>query len=247
MKIAGIIPARWESSRFPGKPLVNINGKTMIRRVYQQCLKCQHLDTVIVATDDERIMKEVANFGGLAMMTSTAHESGTERCGEVLENLASQGNEFDAVINIQGDEPYIDPRQITSVATQLQNKNIDIATLVKEISASKELFDPNVVKVVRAGDGRALYFSRSSIPFCRGLDQKKWLDKHSFFKHVGIYGYKTGVLTKIIALPKGKLELVESLEQLRWLENGFSVFTEETDLESFAIDSPEDLAKILNI
>ena len=246
MKIAGIIPARWASSRFPGKPLAEIKGKTMIHRVYGQCLKCQLLDKVIVATDDNRIMDEVESFGGLAMMTSNLHQSGTERCGEVVEKLEQQEENFDAIINIQGDEPFIDPEQISKVARQLEKENIRIATLVKRIKSKKDVSDPNVVKVVLDKNGMALYFSRSTIPYLRGIDQNKWHNKHSFFKHVGIYGYKTSVLKTIINLPKGMLEVAESLEQLRWLENGFSVFTEETDLESIAIDCPEDLSKIFN-
>ena len=246
MKIAGIIPARWESSRFPGKPLAEIKGKTMIHRVYEQCLKSPSLEKVIVATDDEKIFNEVEGFGGVAMMTSTRHESGTERCGEVVETLERQGEVFDAIINIQGDEPFIDPLQIAKVSDQLKNENVGIATLVKKISNRKELFDPNVVKVVLGKDGMALYFSRSTIPYLRGFEQIKWKNKHSFFKHVGIYGYKTEILKNIITLPKGKLEVAELLEQLRWLENGFSIFAEETELESIAVDSPEDLSKFLN-
>jgi 3-deoxy-manno-octulosonate cytidylyltransferase (CMP-KDO synthetase) len=246
MKIAGIIPARWASTRFPGKPLAKIKGKTMIHRVYGQCLKCQQLDKVIVATDDKRIIDEVESFGGLAMMTSNLHQSGTERCGEVVEKLEQQQENFDAIINIQGDEPYIDPEQIAEVASQLENENIHIATLIKSITTKKELFDANVVKVVVDSNGMALYFSRSTVPYLRGIDRNIWLHKHPFFKHVGIYGFKTGILKKIINLPKGRLEVAESLEQLRWLENGFSISAEETDLESIAIDCPEDLSKIFN-
>jgi len=183
----------------------------------------------------------------MAMMTSTRHESGTERCGEEVETLERQGDVFDAIINIQGDEPFIDPDQITKVAIQLKNENVGIATLVKKISNRKDLFDPNVVKVVLDKDGMALYFSRATIPYLRGFEQVKWKNQHSYFKHVGIYGYKTEILKKITTLPKGKLEVAELLEQLRWIENGFSIFTEETELESIAIDSEEDLSKILNV
>jgi 3-deoxy-manno-octulosonate cytidylyltransferase (CMP-KDO synthetase) len=247
MKIAGIIPARYASTRFPGKPLVNIQGKSMIRRVYEQCLKCPQLDAVVVATDDERILDVVNSFGGHAMMTSTSHQSGTDRCGEVIEKLEKQGEAFDAVINIQGDEPFIDPGQISKVALQLIDDKVQIATLVKRIDNTGELFNPNVVKVVLANDGRALYFSRSTIPHLRGHEQKEWLGQQTFYKHVGIYGYQTEILKKIITLPRGNLELAESLEQLRWLENGFLVFAEETDFESIAIDTPEDLSKIFKI
>ena len=219
----------------------------MIRRVYEQCQKCPELDTVIVATDDDRILEEVQSFGGKAMMTSTRHQNGTNRCAEVVEKLEQQGEKFDAVINIQGDEPFIDPGQITKIARQLEIGSIQIATLVKKISNNKELHDPNVVKAVLANNGRALFFSRSVIPYLRGREKEKWVDKHSFFKHIGIYGYQTEILKKIIKLPKGKLEAAESLEQLRWLENEFLVFAEETDIESIAIDSPKDLSKIFNI
>jgi len=246
MKIAGIIPARYASTRFPGKPLVNIHGKSMIRRVYEQCLKCPHLDVVVVATDDERILNEVSSFGGQVMMTSATHQSGTDRCSEVVEKLENQGETVDAVINIQGDEPYVDPEQISKVTDQLKNEKIQIATLVKKIDNSSELFNPNVVKVVLSFDGQALYFSRSAIPYVRGFEQNMWFGRQKFYKHVGIYGYQTKILKNIVTLPKGNLELIESLEQLRWLENGFSVFVKETEIESVAIDTPEDLSKNFN-
>ncbi len=247
MKIAGIIPARYASTRFPGKPLVDIQGKSMIKRVYEQCLKCPQLDAVVVATDDKRIYIEVNSFGGHAMMTSTSHQSGTDRCGEVIEKMEKQGETFDAVVNIQGDEPFIDPGQISKVALQLIDDKVQIATLIKKIDNDDEIFSPNVVKVVLANDGRALYFSRSTIPYLRGHEQKEWLGQQTFYKHVGIYGYQTEILKKVITLSRGNLELAESLEQLRWLENGFSVFAEETDFESIAIDTPEDLSKIFKI
>jgi 3-deoxy-manno-octulosonate cytidylyltransferase (CMP-KDO synthetase) len=247
MKIAGIIPARYASTRFPGKPLIDIQGKSMIQRVYEQCLKCPQLAVVVVATDDERIFNEVRGFGGQAMMTSASHQSGTDRCGEVIKKLEQQGETFDVVINIQGDEPFINPEQISKITFQLEDSKVQIATLVKIIYSHKELFDPNVVKVVLANNGRAIYFSRSTVPYLRGHEQKDWLGEQTFYKHVGIYGYQTEILKRIIALPKGNLEIAESLEQLRWLENGFLVFAEETDIESIAIDTPEDLSKILNI
>jgi len=247
MKIAGIIPARYASTRFPGKPLVDIQGKSMIRRVYEQCLKCPQLNAVVVATDDERILNEVSSFGGHAIMTLTSHQSGTDRCGEVIEIMEKQGEAFDAVLNIQGDEPFIDPGQISKVALQLIDDKVQIATLIKKIDTEDELFNPNVVKVVLANNGRALYFSRSTIPYLRGHEQKEWLGQQTFYKHVGIYGYQTKILKKVINLSRGNLELAESLEQLRWLENGFLVFAEETDIESIAIDTPEDLSKLFNI
>ncbi len=245
MKIAGIIPARWASTRFPGKPLAEIGGKTMIRRVYEQCLKCDALTRVIVATDDERIAGEVEGFGGTVLMTSPHHTSGTERCCETVELLEQRGENFEAVINIQGDEPFIDPQQITQVALLLQKSNAGIATLIKKIDAPEMLSNPNVVKVVVANDGKALYFSRAAIPFMRiGKDEKP--ENHLFYRHVGIYGYRTEVLKKLVSLPEGLLEQAEKLEQLRWLEHGFSVFTGITDFESIAVDTPEDLSKIFN-
>ena len=246
MRTAGIIPARWASTRFPGKPLAKIHGKTMIRRVYEQCMKCEALDFVIVATDDARIVGEVESFGGEVVMTSTLHHSGTERCSEVAEMLTKQGETVDAVVNIQGDEPFIEPKQIGQVITLLQKSNVGIATLIKKIDDPQMVSNPNVVKVVTASDGKALYFSRAAIPFVRNAAQKHTEDKQRFYKHIGIYGYRTEVLKNIVSLPKGLLEQAEMLEQLRWLEHGFSIFTGITDFESIAVDTPEDLSKIFN-
>ena len=247
MKIVGIIPARFASSRFPGKPLVDINGISMITRVYLQASKAALLDKVVVATDDKRIYDEVVSHGGAAVMTSENHRSGTERCNEVVEKLAASGENYDIAINIQGDEPFIEPSQIDGIAAFFKNPEIKIATLVKEIKSNDELFSPNVVKAVLGKDKKALYFSRHPIPFLRGVGQNEWLKKMTFYKHIGIYAYRTDVLAEIVKLPFGKLEEAESLEQLRWLENDFSVYTEETDFESIAVDTPEDLIKIINI
>jgi len=205
------------------------------------------LDKVVVATDDKRIYDEVAAHGGLAVMTSENHRSGTERCNEVVEKLAASGENYDIAINIQGDEPFIEPSQIDGIAAIFKNPEIKIATLVKEIKSNDELFSPNVVKAVLGKDKKALYFSRQPIPFLRGVGQNEWLKKMTFYKHIGIYAYRTDVLAEIVKLPFGKLEEAESLEQLRWLENNFSVYTEETDFESIAVDTPEDLIKIINI
>ena len=247
MKIVGIIPARFASSRFPGKPLVDINGISMITRVYLQASKAALLDKVVVATDDKRIYDEVVSHGGAAVMTAENHRSGTERCNEVVEKLAASGENYDIAINIQGDEPFIEPSQIDGIAAIFKNPEIKIATLVKEIKSNDELFSPNVVKAVLGKDKKALYFSRQPIPFLRGVGQNEWLKKMTFYKHIGIYAYRTDVLAEIVKLPFGKLEEAESLEQLRWLENDFSVYTEETDFESIAVDTPEDLIKIINI
>jgi 3-deoxy-manno-octulosonate cytidylyltransferase (CMP-KDO synthetase) len=185
-----------------------------------------------------------ACFGGLAM-TSSDHQSGTSRCFEVVQKIT--GNPPDVVINIQGDEPFIDPQQIDKLAGLFANESVQIATLIKKITSPNELFNPNVVKVVTRNDNTAIYFSRSPIPYLRGEDQQNWLDKTVFYKHIGIYAYRTTVLAEIVNFPLSKLEAAESLEQLRWIESGKVIHTAETDLEGFAVDTPEDLAKIINI
>lgn len=244
MKIAGIIPARYGSTRFPGKPLTLINGKTMIRRVYEQVMKASAIHIAIVATDDQRIIAEVESFGGRAAMTSINHKSGTDRCAEVLESLE---DDIDIVINIQGDEPFIDPGQIDQVASLFQNPKVEIASLSSTITSEKELKNPNVVKLVRGKDGRALYFSRLPIPYFRAEPAGINLENHTYLKHIGIYGYRSEILRRIVKLEQGELENAESLEQLRWLENGFSIYLSHTNSESISIDSPEDLSKIINI
>ncbi len=247
MNIAGIIPARYGSTRFPGKPLIDINGKTMIRRVYEQASKAAKLAEVIVATDDERIVKEVESFGGRVVMTAETHGSGTERCAEIVERLEKSGSNFGAVINIQGDEPFLDPSQIDLLAEMFKDPQVQIATLIKKIMLPADLENPNVVKVVTDARQRALYFSRSAIPYFRTLPPDQWHKNHQYLGHVGIYAYRTKALKKIVALPEGKLEKCESLEQLRWLENGFSIHVQLTDMESISIDAPGDLSKIINI
>ncbi|MCX6278751.1 MAG: 3-deoxy-manno-octulosonate cytidylyltransferase [Bacteroidetes bacterium] len=244
MKILGIIPARYDSSRFPGKPLVLINGKTMISRVYEQAMKCSELTKVVVATDNETIWNHVQSFGGKAMITSIQHRSGTERCQEVVDNLASAEEPFDFVINIQGDEPYIAPKQISQLAHCIINSRFSLATLIKKITSSEDLDNPNVVKVVTGTSGQALYFSRSAIPFSRGCVKNNWLNCADYYKHIGIYGYQPAALKQIVAFPVSKLELAESLEQLRWLSNGLMIQTRETEYESISIDTPADVLKI---
>jgi len=244
MKILGIIPARYDSTRFPGKPLAMINGKTMIRRVYEQAMKCTELSKVVVATDNDTIRKHVLSFGGKVLLTASYHQSGTERCQEVVAKLAADQETFDYVINIQGDEPYIAPEQISQVAICLKNSLLPLATLIKKITTYAELNDPNVVKVAIGISGQALYFSRSAIPFCRGGTRDEWLSMSTYYKHIGIYGYQTSVLGQIVALPVSELEHTESLEQLRWLSNGFKIQTQETEYESIAIDTPADVLKI---
>ena len=214
-----------------------LGDKTMIERVYIQCIK-SNLTEIIVATDDERIYKHVRTFGKV-MMTGDHHKSGTDRCQEVIEKVRDQ---FDFVINIQGDEPFIDPAQINLLANSLTPET-EIATLIKKIENQEHLFNSNIVKVVRDVNNRALYFSRSPIPHLRGKEEKEWLNHETFFKHIGMYAYQTGVLQKITSLKQTSLEKIESLEQLRWLENGFSIQTFETTIETIGVDSPEDLTQ----
>ncbi len=239
MNILGIIPARFASTRFPGKPLVDIKGKPMIQQVYEQSLKAS-LHKVVIATDDERIFSAAKSFGAEVVMTGTNHQNGTERCAEVMRQL---GNSFDACINIQGDEPFINPGQINLVATLLQEK-ASIATLVKQIATSEELNNPNIVKAVINNNGEALYFSRHAIPFVRSGKTEDALKCGKFYKHIGIYGFRKNVLQEIVQLPLSFLEQTESLEQLRWLENGYTIKVAETTFETIAIDTPEDLYKM---
>ncbi len=240
-KIIGVIPARYASTRFPGKPLVEINGKTMIERVYTQTKLCSHLSDVYVATDDARIFDTVNGFGGIAIMTKDSHPTGTDRIIEVLELLNTKP---DVIINIQGDEPYIRPEQISKVAECFDNKDCEIATLIKKINDIEELENPNVVKAVIANNKKAIYFSRHAIPYYRGAEGSEKVNLHDYFKHIGIYGYKSSTLLKIKDFSPSKLEKAESLEQLRWIENGINIYTQTTDFETFAIDTPEDLERL---
>lgn len=242
MKFIGIIPARYASTRFPAKPLALLGGKPVIQRVYEQVV--QVLDDVYVATDDERIEQAVLDFGGKVVMTSTEHRSGTDRCFEAYTKV---GKAFDVVINIQGDEPFIQKSQIEALKSCfLTSSTTDIATLVKPYTSQNTLADlenPNSPKVVLSLDKRALYFSRSVVPYLRNVEKTEWLANHKFYKHIGLYAYKTEVLKEITALKQTPLELVESLEQLRWLENGYVIRVAETNIETIGIDTPEDLAK----
>jgi 3-deoxy-manno-octulosonate cytidylyltransferase (CMP-KDO synthetase) len=240
MKILGIIPARYASTRFPGKPLIEINGKSMIQRVYEQASKCKKLDLVIVATDDVRISDEVSRFGGHVQFTGVSHQSGTDRCAEV----ASMHPDYDIISNIQGDEPFIDPEQIDLLISCFDDPQVQLATLIKEIHTEAELFNQNQPKVVVNSRKQAIYFSRQTIPFLRGVDQTNWLESHQFYKHIGIYGYSRKALLEITKLAPSLLEKAESLEQLRWIENGFSIQTAVTATETVSIDTPEDLKKI---
>ena len=243
MKIVGIIPARYGSSRFPGKPLAMIKGKTMIQRVCEQAWKSK-LDDVVVATDDIHIADEVLKFGGKYVMTDPRHQSGTDRCCEALEILEEQ---YDAVINIQGDEPFIDPQHINLLVDMISRDDTQLASLVKRIDDEEDLFGSNKVKVVMDKTGNALYFSRNPIPYMRNVAHEKWLQKGCFFQHLGIYAYKAATLRQIATMQPTALELAESLEQLRWLENGLAIRMAVVEADSLAIDSPADLAKAIEM
>jgi 3-deoxy-manno-octulosonate cytidylyltransferase (CMP-KDO synthetase) len=242
MKILGLIPARYASSRFPAKPLVDIAGKSMIRRVYEQARKSGSLSKVVVATDHAEIYDHVKLFGGDVCMTREDHVSGTDRCHEALE---LQSETYDYVINIQGDEPFIQPAQIDLLASRL-NGATEIATLIKSIDNPEQLFNPNVVKVTVNKGGEALYFSRSTIPHIRTTAESEWMKKHTFYKHIGMYAYRSDLLGKHTRLPVSPLERAESLEQLRWLENGYKIAVAETTVETLGIDTPEDLTLALS-
>lgn len=241
MKVLGVIPARYASTRFPGKPLVDIQGKSMIRRVYEQTAKASGIDKVVVATDDERIAAEVKNFGGEFIMTGSQHQSGTDRCAEVVGQVPG----FDVVVNIQGDEPFIDPAQIDLLISCFTDPQVQLATLIKEIHTHEELFNHNLPKVILNSKREAVYFSRQTIPYIRNAEKENWLKAHQFYKHIGIYGYTVPVLLEITKLAPSSLEIAESLEQLRWVENGYSIQTRVTAIETIAIDTPEDLNKII--
>lgn len=245
-QFAGIIPARYASTRFPGKPLVMIGGKSMIQRVYEQSLKS--MDIVYVATDDDRIYDAVQKFGGKAMMTSAEHLSGTDRCAEAVRKITDEtGQIIDIVVNIQGDEPFIKPEQIDLLKACFDDKNVNIATLVRKTAPDEDLFNPNHVKVVLDSLGNAIYFSRAAIPYIRDLDKTKWSQNYVFYKHLGLYAYKTGTLNQITGLSRSYLEKAESLEQNRWIENGFKIRCAATEWESIGIDTPDDLKRAISI
>ena len=236
-KILGIIPARYGSSRFPGKALAKIGDKSMISRVYEQASKAQSLSKVVVATDHPKIFEHVDDQGGKVFMTSPSHQSGTDRCYEAMEKVSDH---FDYVINIQGDEPFIAPEQIDLLASCLKG-GVQLGTLVKKIEDLESWNNPNVVKVLVNHAGDAIYFSRSPLPYLRNTPPIEWLRAGNCFKHIGIYAYRKDVLEDITMLSQSPLELAESLEQLRWIENGYKIKTVETTLESHGIDTPEDL------
>jgi len=242
MRFIGIIPARYASTRFPGKPLAMINGKTMIQRVCEQSQKCKLLDDVVVATDDLRIFDHASGFAQV-VMTRPDHPSGTDRCLEALDIINKDHSyvDTDCLINIQGDEPFISPEQIELLITGLRDTGKNILTLIKKISCEQEYFNPNIVKTVFTNNQKALYFSRAPIPFFKHLNQESKNKKLFGYKHIGLYGFRIDTLRQITTIGKGKLEQAESLEQLRWLQNGFDIYLVETQLESMAVDTPDDL------
>ena len=243
MEYLAIIPARYASTRFPGKPLAMIAGKTMIQRVYEQASLA--FQDVYVATDHPGIFDAVTAFGGRVVMTSASHPNGTSRVYEAMQKIEKlRGTFCKYVINVQGDEPFIKPEQLKELAECFQNPQTEIATLKKKITNPKELSDPSTPKVVCANNGKALYFSRATIPFLRDIPQQKWLEEHSFFKHIGLYGYKRETLAQIAALDSGTLEKAENLEQLRWLENDITIMVRETPYESQSVDRPEDIKEL---
>ena len=243
MNFVGIIPARYASTRFPGKPLVEVGGKMMIERVYEQVSKL--LADVYVATDDERIESAVKSFGGKVIMTSPNHQSGTDRIAEAVAKISAQGKNFDVAINIQGDEPFISPSQIKLLMDCFVDETTQIATLVKKIENEETLFNANSPKVVLNTNSEAITFSRSTIPHIRSKEQKDWLSAHIFYKHIGIYAFKVEVLNAVTKLSQSSLELAESLEQLRWIENGYKIKVAETVYENISIDTINDLNAIL--
>lgn len=238
MKSIAVIPARYASTRFPGKPLALLGGKPVLQHVYERALKATQIDEVCIATDDERILEAARGFGAKAVMTSAEHRSGTDRCAEVASAYPSDS----IIINIQGDEPFIDPEQIDQVAAPLLRKApADISTLAVRLKDAEALHNPNVVKVVKSAAGQALYFSRSPIPHLRGVPPEQWIENGVFFRHLGIYGFRRSVLLDVAQLPPGSYEQMESLEQLRWLEAGYRIQIGETRHQTVGIDTPEDL------
>ncbi len=243
MKILGVIPSRYASSRFPGKPLVNIKGKPMVQHVYERAIQAKRLSEVVVATDDQRIYDAVMGFGGKVIMTSESCENGTDRCREVIEKHLP---EYDVIINIQGDEPYVHPEQIDKLCSLFENENVRLGTLAKQTHSADDILNPSRVKVVIDKSMDALYFSRSPIPFLRGKDNNEWGKHHIYYKHLGLYGYRKEELLKYNQLKPSALEKAEALEQLKWLENGHKMRVGITEHDSYAIDTPEDLDELLS-
>lgn len=239
----GIIPARYQSTRFPGKPLVKIDGKTMIQKVWENASRA--MDLVVIATDHEKIKNEAEGFGGNVIMTSPEHPSGTDRCAEAVSLYEeAKGQTIDVVFNIQGDEPFLDPEQITQLMTAYENPDVKIATLIKKLEQNEDIFDSNEPKVTIDQNNFALYFSRSPIPYIRSHSQEEWINHAVYYKHIGMYGFTRETLRTISKLKKTRLEIAESLEQLRWLESGYPIKCLETGIDSLSVDSIEDLQKM---
>lgn len=237
----GVIPARYDSSRFPGKPLIDLKGKSMIQRVYEGAMSCSLFSAVVVATDDQRIYDHVKSFGGLVQMTSKDHQSGTDRCGEVLSNYP----QADLVVNIQGDEPLVNPKQLEVLIRAFENHNVDIATLGNPNLSLDDLTNPNRIKLVTDKYQNALYFSRSAIPFGAKRPQEEWIKNYPYLRHIGLYAYRSKVLTQLVKLKPADLEIWESLEQLRWLCNGYKIHVVQTEIETPNIDTPDDVPAVL--
>ena len=237
-RFVGIIPARYASTRFPGKPLAILGGKTVIERVYTQVADA--LDDAYVATDDTRIFDTVTGFGGKAVMTRTDHKSGTDRIEEAVEKI---GGQWDVVVNVQGDEPFIQRSQIDTLCRCFDDEDTQIATLGKPFDSMEAVDNPNSPKIVTHLRGYALYFSRSVIPYVRGAEHDAWMGHYPYLKHLGIYAYRREVLEAVTRLPQSPLELAESLEQLRWLQHGYKIKVGTTDVETIGIDTPDDLAR----
>jgi len=243
MRVLGVIPSRFGSSRFPGKPLVDLAGKSMVQRVYEGVVKSALLSDVVVATDDERILEHVKAFGGKALMTSESHQSGTERCGEVLQNFP----DFDLVINIQGDEPLIEARQIEELLSVFHDPKVGIATLGIALRHHEDLFNPNRVKIVVDHQGKALYFSRNPIPYGAQKLKDYWTDSYPYLRHIGMYAFRVEILRDLLKLEPTELEQQESLEQLRWQFYGFPIQVVETEIETPNIDTPQDVDQVLKL
>ena len=239
MKVTAIIPARYASTRFPGKPLAKIAGKAMIQHVYERVQACPKINETIVATDDERIFSFVQSFGGRVVMTADTHKSGTDRIAEVARELS----DADIIINVQGDEPFTSTQQLQQLIALFKNKDVQIATLARPIDSLADIHNPNVVKLIFNANHQVQYFSRSAIPFLRDVAVENWLDKKEHYQHLGLYAYRKEVLLAISQLPPSKLEQLESLEQLRWLASGYTVHLAITKEKSIGVDTPEDLKK----
>jgi len=238
MKFIGIIPARYASTRFPGKPLAILGGKPVIQHVYEKV--AQSLEEAYVATDDQRIYDTVIGFGGKAVMTRTDHKSGTDRIEEAIEKI---DGDWDVIVNVQGDEPFVAKSQLDTICHCFDDADTQIATLGKPFTSMDAVANPNSPKIVVDNQGFAMYFSRSIIPYVRGKEKEEWLEHYPFLKHLGIYAYRKNVLKEVTQLPQSSLEIAESLEQLRWLQNGYKIKVGTTDVETVGIDTPEDLAR----